>query len=162
MPVLGYLVRDVVAPPSPGTNLQVSNVTETTATITWELGTRSSQQYRIYRLTDDGVYVLVSAVSGSTYEYTLSGLLPGNPTPMWCGAWPMRRTETSRSRWTVPRLTVMTRSENAADVEVLLFGAQDDGELPHQRRGSEPFRGGHCEGGLPIQHQLSVADPPAR
>lgn len=102
VPVLGYLVRDVVAPPSPGTNLQVSNVTETTATITWEPGTRSSQQYRIYRLTDDGVYVLVSAVSGSTYEYTLSGLLPGNPTPMWCGAWPMRRTETSRSRWTVP------------------------------------------------------------
>ena len=28
------------------------------------------------------------------------------------------------------RLTVMTRSENAADVEVLLFGAQDDGSYP--------------------------------
>lgn len=28
------------------------------------------------------------------------------------------------------RLTVMTRSENAADVEILLFGAQDDGSYP--------------------------------
>lgn len=130
VPVLGYLVRDVVAPPSPGTNLQVSNVTETTATITWEPGTRSSQQYRIYRLTDDGVYVLVSAVSGSTYEYTLSGLLPGEPYTYVVRGVAYEEDGDEQESVDSSRLTVMTRSENAADVEILLFGAQDDGSYP--------------------------------
>lgn len=130
VPVLGYLVRDVVAPPSSGTNLQVSNVTETTATITWEPGTRSSQQYRIYRLTDDGVYVLVSAVSGSTYEYTLSGLLPGEPYTYVVRGVAYEEDGDEQESVDSSRLTVMTRSENAADVEVLLFGAQDDGSYP--------------------------------
>lgn len=130
VPVLGYLVQDVVAPPSPGTNLQVSNVTETTATITWEPGTRSSQQYRIYRLTDDGVYVLVSAVSGSTYEYTLSGLLPGEPYTYVVRGVAYEEDGDEQESVDSSRLTVMTRSENAADVEILLFGAQDDGSYP--------------------------------
>ncbi|MFR5133620.1 MAG: InlB B-repeat-containing protein [Acutalibacter sp.] len=130
VPVLGYLVRDVVAPPSPGTNLQVSNVTETTATITWEPGTRSSQQYRIYRLTDDGVYVLVSAVSGSTYKYTLSGLLPGEPYTYVVRGVAYEEDGDEQESVDSSRLTVMTRSENAADVEILLFGAQDDGSYP--------------------------------
>lgn len=130
VPVLGYLVQDVVAPPSPGTNLQVSNVTETTATITWEPGTRSSQQYRIYRLTDDGVYVLVSAVSGSTYEYTLSGLLPGEPYTYVVRGVAYEEDGDEQESVDSSRLTVMTRSENAADVEILLFGAQDDGGYP--------------------------------
>ena len=130
VPVLGYLVRDVVAPPSPGANLQVSHVSETTATITWEPGTRSSQQYRIYRLTDDGVYVLVSAVSGSTYEYTLSGLLPGEPYTYVVRGVAYEEDGDEQESVDSSRLTVMTRSENAADVEVLLFGAQDDGSYP--------------------------------
>ena len=130
VPVLGYLVRDVVAPPSPGTNLQVSNVTETTATITWEPGTRSSQQYRIYRLTDDDVYVLVSAVSGSTYEYTLSGLLPGEPYTYVVRGVAYEEDGDDQVSVDSSRLTVMTRSENAADVEILLFGAQDNGSYP--------------------------------
>ncbi len=130
VPVLGYLVQDVVAPPSPGTNLQVSNVTETTATITWEPGTRSSQQYRIYRLTDDGVYVLVSAVSGSTYEYTLSGLLPGEPYTYVVRGVAYEEDGDEQESVDSSRLTVMTRSENAADVEILLFGAQDNGSYP--------------------------------
>ena len=130
VPVLGYLVRDVVAPPSPGANLQVSHVSETTATITWEPGTRSSQQYRIYRLTDDGVYVLVSAVSGSTYEYTLSGLLPGEPYTYVVRGVAYEEDGDEQESVDSSRLTVMTRSENAADVEILLFGAQDDGSYP--------------------------------
>ena len=130
VPVLGYLVRDVVAPPSPGANLQVSHVSETTATITWEPGTRSSQQYRIYRLTDDGVYVLVSAVSGSTYEYTLSGLLPGEPYTYVVRGVAYEEDGDEQESVDSSRLTVMTRSENAADVEVLLFGAQDNGSYP--------------------------------
>lgn len=130
VPVLGYLVRDVVAPPSPGANLQVSHVSETTATITWEPGTRSSQQYRIYRLTDDGVYVLVSAVSGSTYEYTLSGLLPGEPYTYVVRGVAYEEDGDEQESVDSSRLTVMTRSENAADVEILLFGAQDNGSYP--------------------------------
>ena len=130
VPVLGYLVRDVVAPPSPGATLQVSHVSETTATITWEPGTRSSQQYRIYRLTDDGVYVLVSAVSGSTYEYTLSGLLPGEPYTYVVRGVAYEEDGDEQESVDSSRLTVMTRSENAADVEILLFGAQDNGSYP--------------------------------
>lgn len=74
--------------------------------------------------------MLVSAVSGSTYEYTLSGLLPGEPYTYVVRGVAYEEDGDEQESVDSSRLTVMTRSENAADVEILLFGAQDDGSYP--------------------------------
>ena len=50
VPVLGYILNGVYAPPSPPEGLSVSEVAQTTATITWDQGKRSADEYRIYQV----------------------------------------------------------------------------------------------------------------
>ena len=63
VPVLGYLVKDVVAPPSPAMGLTAESITTDSVTLRWSSGTRDADQYRIYRVRDTAPqYVLVGAV----------------------------------------------------------------------------------------------------
>ena len=79
IPVLGYLVQDVVAPPSPAQNLRADTITKDSITLRWDLGDRGAQQYRIYRVLGTSENpVLVGAVDGDKTEYTLKGLTAGD------------------------------------------------------------------------------------
>ena len=79
VPVIGYLVKDVVAPPSPPAGLAVESFTTNSVTLRWSSGIRAASQYRIYRVLDTGDtdYVLVGAVQGDETSCTLTGLKPG-------------------------------------------------------------------------------------
>ena len=79
VPVLGYLVKDMVAPPSPAMGLTAESFTTDSVTLRWSSGTRRADQYRIYRVLDDtdGTHVLVGAVQGDQTSFTLTGLRPG-------------------------------------------------------------------------------------
>ena len=78
VPVIGYLVKDVVAPPSPAEGLTAESVTTDSVTLRWSSGIRPADQYRIYRVLDDtdSTHVLVGAVQGDQTTYTLTGLEP--------------------------------------------------------------------------------------
>ena len=78
VPVLGYLVKDTVAPPSPAMGLTAESFTTDSVTLRWSAGTRRADQYRIYRVLDDtdGTHVLVGAVQGDETSFTLTGLRP--------------------------------------------------------------------------------------
>ena len=76
IPVLGYVLKDVYAPPSSPENLSVSEVAQTTATITWEQGKRSADEYRIYQLYDDGSKVQIGVADGTESSYRLTRLRP--------------------------------------------------------------------------------------
>lgn len=79
IPVLGYLVQDVVAPPSPAQNLRADTIQKDSITLRWDLGDRGAQQYRIYRVLGTSENpVLVGAVDGDKTEYTLKGLTAGD------------------------------------------------------------------------------------
>ena len=78
IPVLGYVLPIVVAPPSPPENLSVSEVDQTTATITWDQGQRSADEYRIYQLYDDGSMVQIGVVDGTESSYRLTRLRPNS------------------------------------------------------------------------------------
>lgn len=80
VPVLGYLVQGVVAPPSPPVDLTVDDVTSDSLTLSWDLGDRVAQQYRIYRVLEESSmpYVQVASVAGNVQEYTITGLNPGS------------------------------------------------------------------------------------
>ena len=78
VPVLGYLVKDVVAPPSPAMGLTAESITTDSVTLRWSSGTRDADQYRIYRVRDTAPqYVLVGAVQGDETSFQLTGLKPG-------------------------------------------------------------------------------------
>ena len=79
VPVLGYLVKDMVAPPSPAMGLTAESFTTDSVTLRWSSGTRRADQYRIYRVLDDtdGTHVLVGAVQGDQTSFQLTGLKPG-------------------------------------------------------------------------------------
>ncbi|MDY5497137.1 MAG: fibronectin type III domain-containing protein [Anaerobutyricum sp.] len=76
VPVLGYILTDVVAPPSPPLNLDAKDITETEATLTWEAGQRSAEEYRIYQVYSDGSNIQIGTVDGTETEYHLTGLKP--------------------------------------------------------------------------------------
>ena len=78
VPVLGYVLTNVVAPPSPPENLSVSEVDQTTATITWDQGQRSADEYRIYQLYDDGSMVQIGVADGTETSYRLTRLRPNS------------------------------------------------------------------------------------
>ena len=79
VPVLGYLVTNVTAPPSPPVDLSVDDVTSDSLTLSWNHGDRSAQQYRIYRVLESSSmpYIQVDSVSGNVDSYTITGLNPG-------------------------------------------------------------------------------------
>ena len=83
VPILGYLVKNVKAPPSPAQDLVLSDQTTTTMKLSWEEGDRPADYYKIWRKTQEGTgvnYTIVAQVSAASengsYEYELTGLFP--------------------------------------------------------------------------------------
>ena len=81
VPVLGYLVSNVVAPPSPAENLRLSEQTTNSMVLSWDSGARPAEYYKIYRYIEGrkNPFVFVDTVDASeaasgSYEYTLTGL----------------------------------------------------------------------------------------
>ena len=83
VPILGYLVKNVKAPPSPAQDLVLSDQSTTTMKLSWEEGDRPADYYKIWRKTQEGTgvnYTIVAQVSAASengsYEYELTGLFP--------------------------------------------------------------------------------------
>ena len=82
VPVLGYMVDNVAAPPSPAENLRLSEQTTDSMVLSWDSGARPAEYYKIYRYIEnnkDDPFILVDTVDASeaasgSYEYTLTGL----------------------------------------------------------------------------------------
>ena len=82
VPVLGYMIDNVVAPPSPAENLRLSEQTTNSMVLSWDSGARPAEYYKIYRYIEnnkDDPFILVDTVDASeaasgSYEYTLTGL----------------------------------------------------------------------------------------
>ena len=49
VPVLGYVVSNVTAPPSPAQDLSLSEQTTNSMVLSWESGDRPAEYYKIYR-----------------------------------------------------------------------------------------------------------------
>lgn len=76
VPVLGYVLTNVIAPPSPPENLAVESVTSDSATITWDAGERGADEYRIYQIYSDGSDIQIGTVDGTESTYEVTGLKP--------------------------------------------------------------------------------------
>ena len=84
VPVLGYVVSNVTAPPSPAQDLSLSEQTTNSMVLSWESGDRPAEYYKIYRYLEDNKeepFVLIDTVdaaesSSGQYEYTLKDLAP--------------------------------------------------------------------------------------
>ena len=125
IPVLGYMVRDVVAPPAPGQNLTVKEADDDSVTLNWERGVRSAQQYRIYRILDDGSYALVGAVSGDKTECTLTQLKPGTTYTYTTRGVAYEEDGDAVESVDGSRITVRTRSADAANLRISMTGAEE-------------------------------------
>ena len=83
VPVLGYIVSDIKAPPSPAQNLSLSEQTTNSMVLSWESGDRPAEYYKIYRYIEGNKKPLVlidtvnaSESSSGEYEYQLNDLNP--------------------------------------------------------------------------------------
>lgn len=76
IPVLGYVLTNVIAPPSPPENLAVESVTSDSAKITWDAGERGVDEYRIYQIYSDGSDIQIGTVDGTESTYEVTGLKP--------------------------------------------------------------------------------------
>ena len=84
VPVLGYVVSNVTAPPSPAQDLSLSEQTTNSMVLSWESGDRPAEYYKIYRYLEDNKeepFVLIDTVdaaesSSGQYEYTPKDLAP--------------------------------------------------------------------------------------
>ena len=84
VPVLGYVVSNVTAPPSPAQDLSLSEQTTNSMVLSWESGDRPAEYYKIYRYLADNKeepFVLIDTVDAAEgpsgeYEYTLKDLAP--------------------------------------------------------------------------------------
>lgn len=76
VPVLGYVLTNVIAPPSPPENLAVESVTSDSAKITWNAGERGADEYRIYQIYSDGSDIQIGTVDGTESTYEVTGLKP--------------------------------------------------------------------------------------
>ena len=84
VPVLGYVVSNVTAPPSPAQDLSLSEQTTNSMVLSWESGDRPAEYYKIYRYLEDNKeepFVLIDTVdaaesSSGQYEYTLKDFAP--------------------------------------------------------------------------------------
>ena len=80
VPVVGYLVRNVKTPPSVAQNIEVKDITDNSATITWENGDRPADYYKLSRVYVSAgkeytatVASKITPVNGG-YSYTINGL----------------------------------------------------------------------------------------
>lgn len=76
VPVLGYVLTNVIAPPSPPKNLAVESVTSDSAKITWDAGERGADEYRVYQIYSDGSDIQIGTVDGTESAYEVTGLKP--------------------------------------------------------------------------------------
>lgn len=76
IPILGYVLTNVIAPPSPPENLAVESVTSDSAKITWDAGERGADEYRIYQIYSDGSDIQIGTVDGTESTYEVTGLKP--------------------------------------------------------------------------------------
>lgn len=84
VPVLGYVVSNVTAPPSPAQDLSLSEKTTNSMVLSWESGDRPAEYYKIYRYLEDNKeepFVLIDTVdaaesSSGQHAYTLKDLAP--------------------------------------------------------------------------------------
>lgn len=76
VPVLGYVLTNVIAPPSPPKNLAVESVTSDSAKITWDAGERGADEYRIYQIYSDGSDIQIGTVDRTESAYEVTGLKP--------------------------------------------------------------------------------------
>ena len=76
IPVLGYVLTNAIAPPSPPENLAVESVTSDSAKITWDAGERGADEYRIYQIYSDGSDIQIGTVDGTESTYEVTGLKP--------------------------------------------------------------------------------------
>lgn len=76
IPVLGYVLTNVIASPSPPENLAVESVTSDSAKITWDAGERGADEYRIYQIYSDGSDIQIGTVDGTESTYEVTGLKP--------------------------------------------------------------------------------------
>lgn len=76
IPVLGYVLNNVVAPPTPPLDIEVNNVTSNSATLEWEIGSRQADEYRIYQIYQDGNNAQIDVVDGTENTYDLTDLSP--------------------------------------------------------------------------------------
>ena len=76
IPVLGYVLTNVIAPSSPPENLAVESVTSDSAKITWDAGERGADEYRIYQIYSDGSDIQIGTVDGTESTYEVTGLKP--------------------------------------------------------------------------------------
>ena len=82
VPVLGYVVSNVTAPPSPAQDLSLSEQTTNSMVLSWESGDRPAEYYKIYRYIENNKnkpFVLVDTVDASEspsgeYAYQLKDL----------------------------------------------------------------------------------------
>jgi hypothetical protein len=130
IPVLGYMVKNTVAPPSPPESLSVETVGTDNVTLSWDLGQRAALQYRIYRVLDDSSnpYVLVGAADGSETSYKLTGLTPGKTYTYVVKAVGYSNGKLATSVASSP-VTVRTMSDDANDVRITLSGTDDNNVL---------------------------------
>ncbi len=81
IPVLGFLVQNQTAPPSPAVNLSGSDITTDSFTLTWDEGSRPANEYRVYIQYGEDDYELLGVVDrpefGADYGYKVDGLQPG-------------------------------------------------------------------------------------
>ena len=129
VPVIGYLVKDVVSPPSPAMGLTAESITTDSITLRWSNGPRPAEQYRIYRVLDTGSYALVGAVQGDQSSCKLTGLKSGETyTYVVRGVGYDEAKNALESVDSAP-ITVRTQSENSS-VSLSLHGSSlTDGKL---------------------------------
>lgn len=83
VPVVGYLVKNVKTPPTVAQDIEVKDITESSATITWKDGSRPADYYKldtVYVANDGKEYTAniatnITSENGS-YSYTLKNLKP--------------------------------------------------------------------------------------
>ena len=87
-PVIGYMTNITSAPPkSVAQNISVSDITDKSAVINWEAGTRPADYYKLYKAYKVGTGYVVGNTLGTvsqnddeTYSFNLSGLNPSDET----------------------------------------------------------------------------------
>ena len=80
VPVVGYVVRNVKTPPSVAQDIEVKDITENSATITWEDGDRPADYYILSRVIDVNGKEYLQPIAtnivsdNGCYSYTVTGL----------------------------------------------------------------------------------------
>lgn len=111
--VLGYLTKDVTAPPYAPKNLTVKDTTDTTVTLNWSHPTSRGKAYEIFLVTNNAhsPYYKLATVSNGITEYTVENLSPNSTY-----SFVMRSiNDTDISTYTLP-LTVRTQYPEEANV----------------------------------------------